>query len=280
MSTQGNPSHCRICLFAIIFCRVAFTIALLSFILATEVVAATVAVTKEDKCNIVITLSGPIDDNTEKDLVAAYNLLNKENLKKCRFSTLDLNSSGGDVAAAMRVGDFVRQKKMQTTVNNRNSCASACVLIFLGGVTRSVWNGKIGLHRPYSTNYSTSESAARDAYERINRNIREYLNRMNIPDGLLNIMNSVPPDKINWLTDQRSTEKLKELFIVGTDPVWADQEDSLEAKRLGISKQVLYTRRNKIEVICGNPFDDKYLDPVVGFTMWDNCTKDVLAGKL
>ncbi len=264
-----------------VYSYAAIIAALFLFGLPIDVAAATVVVTKEDKCNIVITLSGAIDSHTDTDLVAAYNSLNKDNLKNCKYPTINLSSNGGDVEAAMRAGDFVRQNKMSTLVDN--SCASACVLLFLGGVNRTLWgwSARIGLHRPYSESYSTSESAAKDTYERINRQIRQYLNRMNVPEGLLDIMNSVPPTEIKWLTDKEDSNRLKELFIAGSDPVWPDQEDSLEAKRRGISKQVLYSRRNKIHSVCGGMFDDifegrtdsAYVD------RWGKCSEDVMNGK-
>ena len=184
---------------------------------------------------------------------------------------LFLNSNGGDIDAAMRVGEFIRQKKFHTGVIS--SCASACVLVFLGGVERWVFDGKIGLHRPYSVNYSITESEAKQAYEDINHRIREYLNRMNIPEGLLNIMNTVPPTEIMWLTDKNNSNQLEALFIVGTDPVWQDQRDSLEAKQNGISKQELYSRRNRVKAICGDIID------IIKKPGGKKCEEDVLNGR-
>lgn len=72
---------------------------------------------------------------------------------------------------------------------------------------------------------------------------------MNIPDNLLNQMNSVHPNAIKWLT----REELENLQITGHDPVYADQKDSVKAKRLKISKQELYSRQRKssqIQSVC------------------------------
>jgi len=201
-----------------------------------------------------IALNGAIDKRTDIDLATAYNSFDKDKLDNCGTAILILNSNGGDVDAAIRAGNFVREKNMTTTVFGPESCASACVLIFLGGVNRNIVgkSARIGLHRPYSVNYSDSTAAAKDSYEKINHQVRQYLDRMNIPDNLLNIMNSVPPAEVKWLTRKYDYNQLKALFIVGKDPVWEEQHDSMEAKKLGITKAELYSRRSKQNAKAGN----------------------------
>ncbi len=135
----------------------------------------------------------------------------------------------------MIAGEFVRHKKMWTTVNS--SCASACVFVFLGGVTR-LPAGNIGLHHPFTDELSTSESVAKGIYEKVNHLVRQYLNRMNIPETLLDAMNAVPPGEIKWLKGGYKDgfpdiERLKELHLFGEDPVYADQRDSAAAKSYG-----------------------------------------------
>ena len=119
----------------------------------------------------------------------------------------------------------------------------------------------IGVHRPFSDRFFASESEDKSQYERVNRLIKQYLGSMNIPKTLLNTMNSVPPGKVKWLTD----EQLKEMHILGEDPVYADQSDSSTAKRLGISKKELYAREQRANTICS--YDDL------------NCRIDVIEGR-
>ena len=59
-----------------------------------------------------------------------------------------LDSKGGDVLAAMRIGQLIRKLEGRTTVAARAKCHSACALIFIAGVERTDL-GEIGLHRPY-----------------------------------------------------------------------------------------------------------------------------------
>lgn len=210
--------------------------------------AATIHV--EDGCDIL--LNGEIDSSTPFLLEKAFNSLPIKNNEWCERNpgswfrvTLRLNSNGGDIDAAMRAGEFVRQKKITTFIYPNATCASACVLLLVGSVDRRML-GNIGLHRPFSESLSMTESESKAKYEKANILIQQYLSRMNIPDALLNMMNSVAPGEIKWLTD----EQVKELHLNGVDPVFADQADSKWAKSLGISKKELYSRQQRAKAIC------------------------------
>lgn len=209
-------------------------------------------------CNIIFI--GNIDNSTAGKIAKQYEQIKREN--KCRYSpiTLFLNSNGGDVDAAITAGDFIRNNNIETTIDINDSCASACVLTFLGGVKRNAL-GRIGLHRPYSSALSSSEPESRWSYERINNKVSQYLVRMNIPVSILNAMNAVPPSEIKWIhpefVDDADHKQLIELHIIGTDPVSDDQKDSADAKKLGISKQEYYSRLQRAKAICPDPVYDR-----------------------
>lgn len=242
------------------------------FICAPILTVNAASIRYEDACTIV--LDGEIDKFTELHLRKAYDLIPKG----CGTqATLHLNSTGGDVDAAMRASYFVREKGIKTWINQNKSCASACVLLFVAGVERFTL-GRIGLHRPYSEKYSFSRSEATDSYEKINNRIRQYLREMNIPEGLLDKMNSVPPGKIEWLETKHNTPELIEMHIVGTDPVWEDQQDSAKAKKLGISKKELYTREQRAETICSQ-YSDKFFESERYGELYGNCYWDVISGR-
>jgi hypothetical protein len=127
--------------------------------------------------------------------------------KVCPLLTVSLNSSGGDVDAAMKAGIRLREMWVNTVVHARHSCSSACVLLFVGGVYRYV-DGQIGLHRPFSSHLSTGEPDSRASYEQINRRIKLYLQAQNIPERLLDEMNTVAPSRIRWLDGHESRDEL------------------------------------------------------------------------
>ena len=221
-----------------------------------------------------IKIDGRIDKYTAGNLAYIYNSTNDPDCKKF----ISINSPGGDVIGAINAGEFIRQKEMFISVDGSASCASSCVLLFVGGVDRWVF-GKIGLHRPYSTIYSESDSQAKSRYEKINTTIRNFLKRMNIPDRLLDEMNATSPSEITWLNSD--SPKLSELHIYGQDPVWYDRKNSQEAKKLGISMEEFYKRVNKSKIICDlnkvDPNNRMNMDQL--FAAHKQCQDEVMAGK-
>lgn len=221
-----------------------------------------------------VRLKGEINSSTPSLLAAYYNSLPKRCLGvRGGLPFLQLNSNGGDIEAAMKAGEFVRKKKITTIVPFNATCASACIFVLVGGVHR-IGFGNIGVHRPFSDRFFASESEAKAQYERVNRLIRQYLGSMNIPEALLNTMNSVPPGEVKWLTE----EQLKEMHILGEDPVHADQVDSFRAKELGISKKELYSREQRVPAICGDTSNIN-INSSADIDRYEECYNDILEGR-
>lgn len=61
--------------------------------------------------------------------------------------TVALGSGGGSVRDAIQAGLLIRSRRLDTTLNG--DCYSACPLIFLGGVQRTVWSPypRLGFHQ-------------------------------------------------------------------------------------------------------------------------------------
>jgi hypothetical protein len=58
-----------------------------------------------------------------------------------------LNSVGGRIEEAQRIGDLIRERKLDTYVSG--SCLSACTIVFLSGKNRFITqSAKIGFHQP------------------------------------------------------------------------------------------------------------------------------------
>jgi membrane-bound ClpP family serine protease len=51
---------------------------------------------------------------------------------------INLDSLGGDLTSAMKIGRLLRKSRGRTSVEKDASCASACVLIFAAGLSRIV----------------------------------------------------------------------------------------------------------------------------------------------
>ena len=68
------------------------------------------------------------------------------------IETVALGSAGGSVYDAMKAGQMIRALGLNTTL--ASNCYSACPLIFLGGVRRTIWSPypTLGFHQMYMLN--------------------------------------------------------------------------------------------------------------------------------
>jgi hypothetical protein len=78
--------------------------------------------------------------------------------------TLALDSSGGSIAGAAAMTEWVKANHVDTVVANGASCASACVMVWGAGVHKSVGvNGRIGVHNGSSTDPNDNDKDAHGA---------------------------------------------------------------------------------------------------------------------
>ncbi len=206
-----------------------------------------------EKC-FPVAIRGEIDQETPELLLSVFSrpkcAVRKEYMISFRVY---FDSPGGDVDAAMQVGRMLRRWKAGASVGKNpgqeGQCASACVLALLGGVTRQC-DGAVGLHRPYSLEVARSAADAARSYRSTRAKIERYLQEMNIPPRLLDVMNSIGPDSVRWLSCDDDRKELDELWITGVDPVWDDLFLSNQAKELHISKTELIRRRQEAHASC------------------------------
>lgn len=86
-----------------------------------------------------------------------------------------LGSAGGSVYDALLAGVTIRERGLSTTLHG--PCFSACPLVFMGGVKRTIWMGPgphLGFHRVYN---GTGEVPLSDD---VYMHITEYLLRMDV----------------------------------------------------------------------------------------------------
>ena len=138
---------------------------------------------------------------------------------------LKIDSRGGDVTEAIRIGELVRALRIQVDVADRGVCASSCFFIWMNGSYRLAveenyrgGSGPVGLHRPFFVNPENYEgSLQRQSNAMVG--IRNYLESNLIPRRLIDIMMSRPSNEIYWLTFMDLEEinpippALEELFI-------------------------------------------------------------------
>lgn len=167
---------------------------------------------------------------------------------------ITLNSQGGDLASAMRIGRLLRNARGRTIVEKDATCASACILIFAAGLSRIIdiphierptpglyasgfppppvfdpskpfeiattKPAAIGIHRPALAgiprqNDMPGVKAAADEDE---RELRKYAAEMNISPRLIDNMLAIPPEQVRWLAEN----DLKSYGLGFLDPVYAE----------------------------------------------------------
>lgn len=136
-----------------------------------------------------------------------------------------INSRGGDVSEAMIIGRILRKYNAMVIVDYE--CMSACTLILAGASTRAILGlppfgeTKLGIHRIRSVNPKQSELTASQAiadYNRMKRDVFEYLLEMGVSNNLSEKMFKVGSEEIYFLKDSEADQ----WGLTGTDPAYAE----------------------------------------------------------
>jgi len=140
-----------------------------------------------------------------------------------RIGIAYLDSPGGNVVEAMKIGRLLRSRQIGTFVTSDSLCASACVLVLAAGVHRAA-AGSVEIHSFYSTAIlGTGDFAgANRQYDLLTKSVEEYLREMRVPRALLDEMIKVPHSMSRRLT----LEDTISLGLLGIDPVYAQVRKS------------------------------------------------------
>jgi hypothetical protein len=133
--------------------------------------------------------------------------------------TVFLNSRGGDVLAAIELGEEVRKQWAWTAVDDDGECVGACVLVLAAGVRRTSASEKVGLQRlnfEHRELVITSRDRVKQNYAALARSVEAYLARMGMPKKLFQEMSQQPSERVLLLDARR----LKALGLDGTDPAY------------------------------------------------------------
>lgn len=185
-------------------------------------------------------ISGQINNQMEADFRILYNALIGDSLfqsNKEKFFTTHfiLNSEGGNVSSAIRIGRMLRDLQATTWIPINSSCSSSCVFLLVGGVQRYI-PGRVGVHRPYfeSMDRSRTQQQVSADIRALDEMIVTYLRDMNITPNLLDFMKGVPSTQIRWL----SVSDLQTFGLSAPDPVYDELMTAHEAWRYGTTSAV------------------------------------------
>ncbi|MCY1281665.1 hypothetical protein D9M68_373000 [compost metagenome] len=105
-----------------------------------------------------------------------------------------LDSIGGSVVEAMRMGRLLRETGFDSLVPQDGLCQGSCIYLLAAGKQRTV-RGPVGLHRPY---YPGGDSA-RDQFTRAPDPVR-YLREMGVSPSLAQDMQQIAPARMRALS--------------------------------------------------------------------------------
>lgn len=145
-----------------------------------------------------IQLDGPIEKGDYAEFVETYEWVLK---RSDAVLTVSLNSNGGLVEEALRIGNHVREKRMGTVIKKNNECYSSCALIFLSGLYRNS-SGKVGVHRSYfkrGTDLSFDE--LEETLGKSHDKIIDYLRDMRVPERIIEDFITTSSSEIKLITD-------------------------------------------------------------------------------
>jgi hypothetical protein len=158
-----------------------------------------------------VAIDGPINKNAAAHALQLIRFLRPDNDEL----TVYLNSSGGDVSAAIELGEEVRKLSVLTALDDHAECLGACVLVLAAGVRRSPVPDRVGIYRlPDPKEPSPSRGGQKNAGPA--KKVQVYLARMGMPDRLYKEMMQRSPDKMLVLDAAR----LKTFGLDGIDPAY------------------------------------------------------------
>lgn len=156
---------------------------------------------------------------------------------------IQLDSTGGDIAAAMAIGRLMRSMEFDSLVIAGGCCHSACLFVLAAGVNKVVL-GEVGMHRPYFPQPAAAEVGP--ALQAVKAASVAYLDEMNIPTRLVEDMFSIDPAAMHILT----LDELGAYRLNSEGYVLREQRAQSSAARYGMSREAYELFRRDLDYSC------------------------------
>lgn len=159
--------------------------------------------------------------------------INQQNYR-VEEDTVFLNSIGGAINEATKIGHEIRKNHLATKVEKNHTCRSACTFLLVAGTCRMAL-GEVGLHRGrISENYASKE-IMNHMLDFNSKYFDNYLKEMDAPQEFIDLTHNIP----NWDMYKLShREKTKfGLFYITTKE--SNYRQEIAARKLNIPKDNL-----------------------------------------
>lgn len=121
----------------------------------------------------------------------------KANPGKFAKKIVMLDSIGGSVSEAIRIGRLLRETGFDSLVPSTGVCQGSCVYLLAAGQHKTV-RGYVGIHRPYYAGSDSVHSASAGGANRASQTA--YFKQMHVAPELLALINSTEPQRMRVLS--------------------------------------------------------------------------------
>ena len=173
-----------------------------TIIVPTEALSATITVHEPDgEGRVFVDVVGTINDEDFKTFKEKTDQIYPIGAGYPRKQVIvTLVSYGGSINPALQIGDLIRKRGLSTFVPGDRTCTSACALIWLAGVPRTVGDTpQIGFHAIYDPTTRQPTGAG-------NAVVGAYLRDLGVGYKAIVFMTRKGPTSVEWLTPDLAKE--------------------------------------------------------------------------
>lgn len=200
-----------------------------------------------------VRIEGEIDEGLFIQVENFFKSNRRENIN------FHLNSKGGNIYHAMKIGRLMREHDVYTVVDM--DCYSSCFLLYISGVSRKVKTifgkkyadnvyGNVGLHRPYYNIKNPQDLVVKSDYDKMLNDLKKYFLEMNISLNVYDIMINTSPEKFELYNSNIHSNNYIEKIVQKNDPYYDEKVVFMKSIFYKISTIDVRSRENKISNEC------------------------------
>lgn len=149
-----------------------------------------------------VDLSGDIVSNDAVRMTSTILRLAEKHKSDNTALLLRLNSPGGLISEAIEISDLISKAKVPVVVTEKDTCASACFLLFMKLPLKLVKHGaRIGVH---SAADDSGNESARTTLTTVE--MARFFKEAGVPNSVIGKMVTAPPGEMHYLSDNELTQ--------------------------------------------------------------------------
>ena len=172
-------------------------------------------------------IEGSIVVNDDREFMNALNDINQHNYR-VQFDSVVLNSPGGNLYSAMKIGTAIRGNHLSTLIMPHDSCASACALILQGGVCKMA-SGAVGIHRTQFEEEAIPLDEVKLKVYKNRRSIEHYLKVAGASPHYIWLFNAIP----NWEMKYLASFEKRDFGLFSATPEEMQYRLEIASQKLG-----------------------------------------------